>query len=81
MKKYKIVIGGQILLMTKTEIENLDTSEMTNMDGMFRYALDFDGDISKWDITNVKSMNSMFMNCWHFIHNPPGWALTSKTTF
>lgn len=70
MKKYKIIIGGQILLMTKTEIENLDTSHMTDMTGMFKLAHDFDVDIESWNIGNVTCMNEMFQDCTHFMKNP-----------
>lgn len=73
MKKYKIIIGGQILLMTKSEIENLDVSLMTDMTGMFSLSHDFDGDLSKWNVENVTNMTEMFMNCTHFIKNGVPW--------
>lgn len=69
MKKYKIIVGGQILLMTKDQIEGLDTKEMTSMEGMFSLTPDFDGDLSLWDVSNVKCMNSMFENCVNFLDN------------
>ena len=47
------------------EIENLDTSNVTNMDSMFSDAtFNQTGlDLSSWDVSNVTNMDSMFANC------------------
>ena len=37
----------------------LDVSQITDMSDMFRYSM-FDGDISKWDVSNTTNMASMF---------------------
>jgi hypothetical protein len=34
----------------------MDTSEITDMSGLFMY-IDFNGDISKWDVSNVTDMS------------------------
>ena len=65
-KKYKILICGQTLLMTRYQIENLDVSEMTSMKGMFSLAPDFDADLSKWDVSKVSDVSEMFKNCTPF---------------
>ncbi len=47
------------------DIENLDTSKVTNMKSMFERA-NFDSDsldLSSYDVSNVTSMNSMFYHC------------------
>ena len=42
--------------------ENIDTSEVTNMDGMFG-GYEYDIDVHNFDTSNVKDMSSMFANC------------------
>lgn len=32
------------------------------MNGLFKEAYSFNGDISKWDVSNVKDMSEMFMD-------------------
>ena len=46
------------------DLTNLDTSNVTNMGGMFYNAIDLQsvGDLSKWNTSNVTSMNYMFNN-------------------
>ena len=43
----------------KCDLNDIDTSLMTDMSSMFAYSL-FTGDISKWDVSNVKDMWGMF---------------------
>jgi surface protein len=42
------------------EIEDWDTSKVTNMEMLFDNASDFNKDISNWDVSNVTNMEGMF---------------------
>ena len=41
-------------------IGNWNTSNVVNMEGMFKNALKFNQDIGNWDTANVVEMRSMF---------------------
>ena len=54
-----------------TDLNDIDTSEITDMSYMFRYS-EFNVDISNWDVSNVKDMSFMFTNT-PLEKNPPKW--------
>ena len=50
----------------------IDTSEVTSMDFLFRNSY-FNGDISKWDVSNVQTMEAMFADCYNFNGDISNW--------
>ena len=45
------------------KIDQWDTSNVTNMVGMFYNCENFDGDLSRWDTSKVTNMGTMFYGC------------------
>ena len=60
------------------DIEDLDTSAVTNMDGLFKNK-DVP-DISNWDVSSVTSMREMFMNATN-IPDTSEWDVANVDTF
>ena len=53
-------VRNEILnLGSGADLNHLDVGRVTNMDYLF-FGLDFNGDISKWDVSKVKSAHAMF---------------------
>ena len=66
--------------LEKLEYVNIqDTSGVTNMSGMFRFAESFNQPISKWDTSSVTDMSEMFSRAESF-NQPIGNWNTSKVT-
>lgn len=61
------------------DISTWDTSNVTNMQGMFVGSRDFDQDISTWDTSKVTDMSNMFVAAEVFNQNIGGWDVSSVT--
>lgn len=59
------------------ELPHMDVSNVENMEGMFQYCINFNGNINDWDVSNVENMNSMFCGCTDFDQPLDRWN-TSK---
>lgn len=59
------------------KIDEWDTSNVENMEGMFYYCENFDCDLSKWDVSNVTNMKEMFIACSRFKHSISNWNVSN----
>jgi surface protein len=66
-------------ITTCPAIENLDTSNLTQMDYMFYGCYYLNADLSGWDISNVTNMFGMFYSAWSMTPNISGWNTSNVT--
>lgn len=71
----EMFLGCQNLSITATD--NLDLSNVANMDSMFEGALHFNSDISNLDVSNVTSMHSTFKNADSFNRPLESWDVSN----
>lgn len=66
----------------KADLNFLDTSEVTNMTSLFDVKVtecpEFNGDISRWDVSHVSYFDSMFANCKNFDCDLSRWDFRAK---
>ena len=60
------------------DFNDINTSEITDMSGLFGIS-DFNGDISKWDVSNVTNMSYMFYSCEKFNQDISVWDVSNVT--
>ena len=63
------------------DLNDIDTSEITEMNGLFNVKYnkifkDFNGNISQWDVSNVKDMSNMFIGCENFNGDISMWDVS-----
>lgn len=69
------------LTIRNIEIDEWDTSKVTNMNSMFAYCRKFEGDgLGNWDVSNVRDMSSMFQECKNFNGDLSSWKLPKITS-
>ena len=67
-------------ITTIPSINRWDTSNVTDMSGMFNYAEFFNQDLSGWDTSKVETMKQMFMHATSFDQNISDWNISNVTT-
>ena len=63
---------------TEIDLNDIDVSRINDMSHLFEY-LDFNGDISKWDVSNVTNMWGMFNGCENFNCDISSWNVSKVT--
>ena len=62
------------------DLNNIDTSAITDMSALFAPFSEFCGDISMWNVSNVEKMGEMFYGCEKFNCDISGWDVSHVTT-
>lgn len=57
----------------------LDISKITNLEGLFEYKTEFQGDVSLWDVSHVTNMGCLFKDCTEFNGDISKWDVSNVT--
>ena len=57
-------------------LNDINTSAITDMSNLFEYMYFFSGNISGWDVSNVKDMSYMFLYAKNFNCDISGWDVS-----
>ena len=75
----QLLYTGIILLGHQGNFNWIDTSSITDMEGLFEDSI-FNGGVSRWDVSNVENMNKMFHNAYLFNQNISNWDVSNVRT-
>ncbi|MDB9782323.1 BspA family leucine-rich repeat surface protein [Winogradskyella sp.] len=67
------------MVANEEDVTKVATTRVTDMTGMFSYAISFNQDISSWDVSNVTLMSGMFAGAISFNQDISSWDVSNVT--
>lgn len=80
IKNYSGMFAGTVANLIDG-MQNWNTSEVTNMSGMFRGAVNFNQSLNNWNTTNVTDMSEMFKGCTVYNQSLANWNTAKVENF
>ena len=73
---------NELLDLRKYDLNSIDTSAITDMSHLFEddVYVDRNFDVSRWNVSNVKNMTSMFNSCTYFNCDLSNWDVSNVET-
>ena len=62
----------------KGDFNDIDTSDIKDMESLFLFNTTFNGDITGWNVSNVRNIRNMFYNATSFNQDLSKWDLKGK---